>query len=989
MVVQKQLIPISFNGGVETKFDILQTPQDKLLDLTNGKFLKGGQISKRYGYDILNNTIEGGGTIDQGQALSNYNEELVLFDGNEIYSYLEATGNWIDRGAAVSVIVESNQILRQKGIQQIHPDVALLNNIEVYAWEDSSGGIRYSVFDHNTKSCCISSGLVDIGGIKPKCISLGNKIYIFYTDDINNIFYRTINPFNPTQITSAVSLIVDGHSAMVYDATTISNNLFITYNNQDSEIILKRFNNNMSSVGSITVDGYVEPVQCLNVVGDSGLGVWVSWADDLTVNTSKWSFNLNVELIPPANVDSGISCVNLTGIEGTETAGTLQLVYEVYNATPWKERLLSTVIDLDGYTDGYSELRSVGLASKAFYFNGRNYVNVAHESTLQSTYFTASLHDDPFPLVGKINPNLGGGLRTNGLLSEAVIVENGIFLWANSIKGKVISEANDIFSLLGVNSTTLDFANSNKFLSCTQSNNLLFVGGFVQTYDGISVVEQNFHLYPENATAVPSGSDGSLGTGSYQYKIVYSWDDNRGNTFYSTTSEAITVDVIATNHVLLTIPTLRLTAKNGRSPVNIGIYRTVANGLAFHEITSEIAPLENDTTVDTVQFVDVLSDNSILSNSLIYTEGDILDNSAPPACKLISLYQNRVIVSGLEDPNLLWFSKNKFDNSNFNSTPVEFSADNVVGVDSRGGKITALGLLDDKLVIFKETAIFLMTGDGPNDTGLGGEFSVQLITTDVGCDNPNSVVEYPNGLMFKSSKGIYSLSRDVSVKYIGSPVENFNGYTISSGTLSQDSNQVIFTTSDGPAIVYDYFFDQWGTWSNHRSEDSDIFNTLFHIIKSNGRVYRQNQSKFNDNGVPFYLSWTTPNFNLAGLQGYARVFRVFLLGLFKSNHNLQISVAYDGNPAFSQFAIIDASQDQTTWGSSTTWGSDTKWGGEYVPYQFRIDLKRQLCTSFRIKVSDQQNTDYGEGYAISNMAIEVGVLPGGNRLPATKISGTQ
>jgi hypothetical protein len=79
-------------------------------------------------------------------------------------------------------------------------------------------------------------------------------------------------------------------------------------------------------------------------------------------------------------------------------------------------------------------------------------------------------------------------------------------------------------------------------------------------------------------------------------------------------------------------------------------------------------------------------------------------------------------------------------------------------VSQVGGDITALKAMDDKLIIFKENAIFYLSGDGPNNLGQQDTFiEPQLISSDIGCSVKNSVVLTPAGIFFKSHKGIHLL----------------------------------------------------------------------------------------------------------------------------------------------------------------------------------------------------------------------------------------
>jgi hypothetical protein len=999
MSLEPQLVPIPFSGGIDTKTDPAQVLAGKLLALENGQFTRGGQITKRFGYDTFSTSVEGGGAVQAAQAIASHENELLLFDGKHAYSHVEATGNWLNRGNAVSIIATDSTIVRITGAQQLNPDVAILKGIEVYAWEDSGGGVRYSVVDATTRAFAVSNALVDVAGVQPKVIAFAGKIVILFSNGTESLYYRTINPLNPTVIGAKTTIFTDGFAAFGYDVAVIGAKLAIGYLSSSTvtgAIQLMTLDQTLAvnPAAPVIVENTVNKaitggkLSVLSVVGDSVQNIWIGWATGADVRVAVYTYNL-VAVLADTVVDASAESLALTMVESPTTALKMQIVYEVKASATYNHLSKLKTTTSGGTVATVGTLRSVGLAAKAFTQDGQSYATFAHESPLQSTYFTAEL-SSTFPIVAKIGADVGGGLRTNGMLSECSLADTGTWLWANLTKGKIITEANTLFALLGVSSTRFDFAHPNRFLAATSARQLLFVGGILQSYDGSAAVEHGFHLDPEHFTASASGSDGSLSTGSYQYVIVWEWTDNHGQIHRSGTSKPVTVSVTATNHVTLTISTLRLTAK---SNVAVAIYRTAVNDVTFHRITSQLGSgsLLNDPTNDTVTFTDKLADADIAADELLYTTGGVLDNAAPPACSLISLYQGRVIVAGLEDPNLLWYSKNRFDNTNFNTIPVEFSASLTLGCDPRGGAITALGLMDDKLIIFKRSAIFVLSGDGPNDTGDGQTFpDPQYVTTDVGCSNPNSVVSTPDGLMFQTDKGIYQLDRSMNATYIGAPVERYNDLEITSSTLDQDANQVIFTTSSGPALVFDYYYDQWSTWTNHDAQDSDSFGARFVFVKASGIVYAQNRAKFTDGGSPVYLSWTTPHLAFNQLNGFQRVYQAWILGAYKSPHSLRVQVAYDYANVYSDEGTIDASQNITTWGSGGgTWGSGGGvWGGSYTPYQFRIDFKRQRCTAISLKVSDTQQAPYGEGYAISALTFRVGALKGA-QLPATAITGTQ
>ncbi len=124
-----------------------------------------------------------------------------------------------------------------------------------------------------------------------------------------------------------------------------------------------------------------------------------------------------------------------------------------------------------------------------------------------------------------------------------------------------------------------------------------------------------------------------------------------------------------------------------------------------------------------------------------------------------------------------------------------------------------LAPMDDKLIIFKKNAIYYLNGAGPDNTGANSQYSQPtFITSTLGCDNPNSIVTVPSGLMFQSDKGIWLLGRDLSTSYIGWDVEDFNDDEVVSALTIPDAHEVRFTMASGAILLYDYSFNQWGSF---------------------------------------------------------------------------------------------------------------------------------------------------------------------------------
>jgi hypothetical protein len=422
------------------------------------------------------------------------------------------------------------------------------------------------------------------------------------------------------------------------------------------------------------------------------------------------------------------------------------------------------------------------------------------------------------------------------------------------------------------------------------------------------------------------------------------------------------------------------------------VYRTEGNGSIYYRLTPIATPTENDTGADTVTFVDTYADTAITGNELLYTDGSAgseLENIAPGASRAIASHQGRCFL--VVGDNKVAFSKEVTEGE-----PVAFNDTLYIIPDQRGGNIVALASLDDKLVIFKERAIYVTYGPGPDFTGAGGYPTPQLVTSDVGCSDARTVVSIGSGVMFKTPKGIYLLDRSLQTTYIGAPVEDYNDLTVTSATLVASQNQVRFTTSGsveinnevrtGVGLVYDYLVNQWSTSTGHGAVGAVIHSDDYVMVRSTGRAYRENTTLHTDAGAFVRLRLTTSWLSFAGVQGFQRVYRVMLLGEYKSGHQIRARLGFDFSPAFSFDETIDVESilDVGTWGSSATWGSDTVWGGEFPSEWFRVNCSPQKCSSIRLSIEDIEGESPGESFTIAAAAFLVGAKAGTQKLNYTR-----
>jgi hypothetical protein len=202
------------------------------------------------------------------------------------------------------------------------------------------------------------------------------------------------------------------------------------------------------------------------------------------------------------------------------------------------------------------------------------------------------------------------------------------------------------------------------------------------------------------------------------------------------------------------------------------------------------------------------------------------------------------------------------------------------------------------------------------------------------------------------------------------------------------TNQVRFTLDSGITLLYDYYYGQWGTFTNVAAVSSTIYQGLHTYVNSAGQVLQETPGLYLDNSRPVLMSLTTSWLNLAGLQGFERFSQLYLLGTYQSPFYLNAQIAYDYNASPVQSTKITPAQSANTWGSQNLWGSGPAWGGEgnggwesqANVFEARLFPQRQKCESFQLSLTEvfdsTSGASAGEGLTLSGLTLVVGMKRG-------------
>ena len=1031
MALQKQPVSINFSQGLDTKTDPFQVPPGKFLSLENSVFNKGGLLQKRNGYTRLSELPNTTSTY-----LTTFNGNLTAI-GTNLEAYSASNAAWINKGNIQPVDLSTLSLIKNN-TNQSYADTAIASNgliCTVYSDNVPSGGstvvvYKYAVADKTTGQniqppSVITPAAGTIVG-SPRVFVLGNNFLILASiliSGVNYLKYFRISIAQPYVPGNSIIYPYDlgpevtitnkytPASTVAFDAVVAGGALFITWNGNDNAVHVTSLLSNLGQTNTIIFTGYQATMMsiCADTTGVSPV-IYGSFYDSGTQNGYVYAVSPTLSTVfAPVQFISSESVAN---IASAAQNGLVSLFYEVNNNYGYDAGIPShyiktrTASALGVLGSASTLIRSVGLASKAFIVAAEIYFLTVYYSQYQPTYF---LIDSLGNVTAKLAYSNAGPYLTTGLPSVTVLgtVGSVAYLYKDQIAAvnKTQGDANPagIYAQTGISLASFDI-NSNINASAEIGKDLYLTGGFLWMYDGYTPVEHLFHVWPDNVEASWSATggsihaqpDGSTNTNAYFYQVTYEWSDNQGNIFRSAPSIPLAVTTTGSGtsgSITLNIPTLRLTAKIS-NPVKIVIYRWSVANQTYYQTTSVTVPLLNDTTVDYVTYIDTLADASILGNNIVYTTGGVIENIAAPAIKSLTLFDTRLWYINGEDQNLLGFSKQVIE-----SVPVETSdlftlyVSPTSAAQGPTGPVTALSPLDDKLIIWKKNAIYYINGTGPDNTGANNQYSQPIfITATVGCDNQKSIVFMPQGLMFQSDKGIWLLGRDLNTTYIGAPVEEFtNGALVQSSVNVPGTNQVRFTLDTGITLMYDYYYGQWGTFTNIPAISSTLYEDLHTFVNSSGQVYQENLNSYLDGSNPVLMSFKTSWFALAGLQGFERFYQMFLLGKYYTPFKLEVLLSYDYQDGPSQGVIVTPEGASNIYGSDPIYGDGTPYGGPTNIFEARVFPQKQKCESFQVTIKEIYDPQYGivsgAGLTLSGINLLIGAKKGARTSAANRNFG--
>ena len=1008
MTLERDIVAIPFVGGIDTKTDAKSVLPTKLVDLQNGEFTEVGTMKKRPGYTELCQ-------VTGAKAVGSRRDELLVATKQKLYSYNDIRNEAVIVGNYTCVTNEQTPI-NNANITQKAPDMATVGGATVVAYENG-GKVYYSVYVGDQLAPYSLDNLARANSESPRVMAVGANIVVMYASTNSTVLYaRVINVVDLSSLSDPeVTVISDMNATRNYDAIPYGEFIYLAYHTDGSGastgLRLLKLNSSADDISGAYLDSTTTPALTSQIIdlppamdiSDGYLHLSTVTDDAATYGFVRF-YRIRLSDFSIANTgsyDTGGSTLDSEGLAicGIPSTSTAKVFYGL-NGTIYVFSLT-----YDSATTTVSANITTGpkasfVQSQGWSDDTNGYVLLGNDSSSGLQYSTFIYRHD-LVVLGRILYGEGPGEITNWFFPRYHELEDGTFQGATTYRKQlpIRSTTNNTgtsseLELSGIKRVVFDTNATPEFSELGES--VYLNGSMVWCYDGETVSEACPLLFPEPITVAydDPGSEALTNGNVYSWRNYYEWRKANGERVRSAgITVTSTVTGVDAKRAVITAKNLQHT---NRTDVYHVVYRTETasqTGLYFRttpndpETTLSTYNVWNNSAIGTSQatIYDNLTDVLLAVREQDYQNTGELPNLMPNGVTHLGKAQGRLwLLGGADKANNLRFSKLRADGE-----PVAFNeALEITEAPEAGGKTVALSYINNTPVVFKERLIYGLAGDGPDNLGTNGLYNIQQISADMGCTDPGSVVPYIGGLLFKSAKGIYKLDQSFQLTYVGSDVEAYNSQTITKALAVPDSNQVIFLTDSGRTLLYDYQYNQWSTFTNHEGVSAAIWREQdYCYLRADGRVYKRTPDVYLDAGAPYKLKARTAPLRLkSALQGFWRVRKLLVLGDYKSPHRLKVRVFYDREAAAFETIEFDPTDvlSSSTWGSDATWGSGSVWGGNRNgnAYQFERKLKRQKCQTIAFEFSDV-GAD-GASYEISEILLEVGLLPGPARLATVR-----
>jgi hypothetical protein len=1039
MSLQKQLVHLNMSGGLQKKDDQFLVIPSKLAVADNVEFDDANTVITRGGQRTrtLANATTVLESVGAAQSIFSNNGSAVIQSKNGMHRLTEAGVSqvWNAGGAdprnfpRAALSTQRVDSILQKTVTTyplygMSMDMAVIGNATCVAWEsrDKSTGlmsIKYRFATLDTGVTLVTGTLNTIGTkirVKPRVLVSGTKFVLMYgiftagaaTYEIRRIVFNsdgTVSSAEAVVVTSSAGAGIvesaDGFAVMFDAAVSLDGaSMGLVYRDIDAARTLRFREISQTTFLTTAVVANVAPSAIPTTLtahvsvsgGTYKLHAFMSLGTTTlrVINMNLVSAALSAETTVGTGAAGSIT-FRSTAIQ-TTSGGLITVAWDSTPATGEQSSLhLSSFDTAYGTLTECSSASTWFIAGTLYQYDSRLYVPMcfaATASVAESTFFVVDVtslarnlgtaNTGPLNAVARIDygesPFTKDKLGTGNIrVQSSCNISNGVTFPYPKFETDLVFAGTQNDTAICVSLAKLDYTSQ---LAHAEANGLTFLAGACPLiYDGQYVVEEGFH----HAPVIASGAMGAAGTygpflvGTVTVCFTYGWQDARGNWHESAPSAQVQITPTAPlpyyTPLLVLPPTLKTNAV-------VRIYRTKATS------TDTSLYLSMDTAGNFVS-----SDTDLASSEQLYTAGNVLPNTPAPACRHVSLFQKRLVLSGCGDGSRIYYSK-PIDTG----FGVEFSSGDPThqGIaPPSAGRVVGTCELDDNLVVLCEDAIGVIAGSGPSPTGLQGEYSTfGTRSANLGADwnSPKSILRAPEGVWFRSPYGIRFFARQGQIqvnddgKQMGADVDSLvsgNIVAIAGGA----KQQARFYQSSGTCLVYDYQWQQWTRFTGMSSVDAVYADGRYYHLSNVGSTpllrYTDNTYLFDDTdagttGQGFDGYVETPWLAFAGLQGFQRIYRLLIAGQVAggagAGQNINGLVGYNYGDLSAMWTAASAQPVPT---------------GSNNLIQMQHHFSQQKCESLKLGISFRAVSASSGRLRLTDLTLQVGAKAGYFKMPSS------
>lgn len=466
-----------------------------------------------------------------------------------------------------------------------------------------------------------------------------------------------------------------------------------------------------------------------------------------------------------------------------------------------------------------------------------------------------------------------------------------------------------------------------EFLFCDNSRRqtvdmggLLYIfGGMPQVFDTRQIVGAGYQETPVITDIAASNGAGSLPSSTtLNVATVWEWYDSRGFLHQSPLSEVKTVTMGASDD---TITFKQSVPHDLRCNETAGALNGSVKAVAYRSLSGKKqlrrADTEDVTTFgDDVAFTLTAGDTDIATGAVIYTQGgrgalgDVLEHESPLPATYACRLGKRILSAGGPDPYVAQVSKPEFPGE-----PINWSGDAafLLKCPDRIRGVAAQDLIG---YLFSRSAVYVFTGEGPDDTGQGTFSDPTELPSSVGLHDANSIVTTPIGVMYQADEEKLMLipRGGGTPEWFGQPVrDTLKAFpVVTAATVCPQEQLVTFSCNnaggtDGRLIHYDLRAKTWLV------DEFDGSTPITAITEHEGRLVRLSEGVITRANTTHPAaafiehSLVTGTIRPFGDNAWGKLVNITFLGEFRGNCTLTCLISYDDGENWTTLTAFELS----------------------------------------------------------------------------------